>query len=110
MTIRRHSDDYFDAEPSAVASAVRLVLARRPPYVLTSETEKDTIFKTNVKPSRWLLGTDMTIQLKLSPGGTQVVASTESQWFILGDVFDFYNRSIRDFLRDLRTELQRQRV
>lgn len=110
MTVRRHSDDYFDAAPTAVASAVRAVLARRPPYVQMSETERDAAFRTNVKPSWWLLGTDMTIQLLPSSGGTQVVAKTESQWFILGDVFNFYNRYIRDFLRDLRTELERQTV
>jgi len=108
MTVRRHPDDYLDAAPPAVASAVRTVLARRPPYVQTTETEKGTVFKTIVKRSWWLLGTDTTIHLQPSSGGTQVVAKTESKWFILGDVFNFYNRYIRDFLRDLRTELQRQ--
>jgi hypothetical protein len=108
MTVHRHSDDYFDATPSVVASAVRAVLSHRPPYVQTSETERDATFKTNIRPSWWLLGTDMTIQLQPSSGGTQVIAKTQSQIFILGDVFGFYNRYIRDFLRDLRTELQRQ--
>ncbi|SRR6266851_4175217 len=107
MTVRRHSDDYFDSTPSAVASAVRAVLARRPPYLQTSETEKDAVFKANVRPHWWLLGTDMTIQLQSSSGGTQVVVKTRSQSYIWGDVFNFYNRYIRDFLRDLRTELQR---
>ena len=110
MTVRRHSDDYFDGTTSAVASAVRAVLARRPPYLQTSEMEKDAIFKTNVRPHWWLLGTDLTIQLKPSSGGTQVAVETRSQWLILGDVFNFYNRYIRDFLRDLRTELQRQKT
>jgi hypothetical protein len=110
MTVRRQQDDYFDAAPSAVASAVRTVLSQRPPYIQKCETEKDTVFKTNVKPSWWLLGTDMTIQLQPSSGGTQVIAKTQSQWIILGDVFGFYNRYIRNFLRDLRTELQRQKV
>ncbi len=104
MTVRRHSDDYFDAAPTAVAGAVRTVLARRPPYIQASETEQDTAFKTNVKPSWWLLGTDMTIELQPSSGGTQVVAKTKSQWFIMGDVFNFYNR----YIRELRTELERQ--
>jgi hypothetical protein len=110
MTVRRHSDDYFDAAPSAVATAVRIVLSRRPPYIQTSETEKDAIFKTNVKPRWWLLGTDMTIHLQPSSGGTQVIAKTESQFFIFGDVFNFYNRYIRDFLRDLRTQLHGQKA
>jgi len=110
MTVHRHSDDYFDATPPEVASAVRAVLSHRPPYIKTSETERDEIFKTNVRPSWWLLGTDMTIQLRPSSGGTLVVAKTQSQFFILGDIFDYYNRYIGDFLRDLRTELKRQRA
>lgn len=110
MTVHRHSDDFFDATPLVVASAVRAVLSHRPPYIQTSETERDVSFKTNVRPSWWLLGTGMTIQLQPSSGGTQVVAKTQSQSFIFGDVFDFYNRYIRDFLRDLRAELQRQRA
>ena len=110
MTVRRHSDDFFDAAPPAVASAARTVLARRPPYVHTTETEKDAVFKAHVKPRWWLLATEMTVQLQASSGGTQVVVKTESQWFIMGDIFNYYNRYIRDFLRDLRTELQRQRA
>ena len=110
MTVRRHSDDYFDAAPSAVASAVREVFAQRPPYRQVNETEKDAAFKTNVRPHWWLLGTEMTIQLQPSSGGTQVVAQTKSQWFIVGDVFGFYNRYIRDFFRALRIELQKPQV
>lgn len=110
MKVRRHSDDYFDAAPSAVARAVRTVLVRRPPYTHTSEREKDAVFQTNVKPRWWPIGTEMTIQLQPSSGGTQVSVKTESQLFIMGDIFDYYSRYIREFLRDLRTELQRQRV
>src|SRR5271155_6085758 len=110
MTVRRHSDDYFDAAPSSVASAVRAILARRPPYTQTSEIEKDTLFKTNVRPRALLLGTNMTIQLQPSAGGTKVIIGTKSQCFILGDVFGYYNRYIQDFLKDLHTEIQTQRV
>ena len=107
MTIRRQSDDFFEAAPPAVATAVRTVLSKRPPYVKTSETEKDTVFKTNIRPSWWLVGTDMTSRLQPSAGGTQVVATTKSQWLIMGDVFNYYSRYIQDFLKDLRIELQK---
>jgi hypothetical protein len=110
MTIRRHSDDHFDAAPPSVASAVRAILVRRPPYSQTAEIEKDALFKTNVRPTESLLGTDMTIQLRPSSGGTQVIIDTKSQRFILGDVFGYYNRYIRDFLKDLQTEIEKQRV
>ena len=110
MTVRRHSDDCFDAVPAVVAKAVRTVLARRPPYAKVNEAEKDRIFKTNVKPSWWLLGTELIIELQPSSGGTQVRVDTKSQWFIMGDVLDYYNGYIRDLLRDLRTELQTKNV
>ena len=109
MSVRRQKHDCFDATPPAVAAAVRVVLSRRPPYIHATETQRDTRFKTNVKPSWWLLGTDMTIELQPSPTGTQVVAKTASQWFILGDVFDFYNRYLCDFFRDVKWELQKYR-
>ncbi|MGH7963139.1 MAG: hypothetical protein ACRERD_15130 [Candidatus Binatia bacterium] len=110
MSVQRQKDDSFDAAPAAVAAAVRAVLSHRPPYVSMTETERDTAFETNVKPSWWLLGTDMTVVLQPLPTGTQVVAKTKSQWFIYGDVFDYYNGYLRDFFRDVRTELQRHRA
>ncbi len=110
MTVRRHSKDYFDAAPLIVAGAVRIVLTKRPPYFKTGEMDEGMFFSTNVRPKWWLLGTDMTIQLQPLSGGTEVVANTNSQWFIMGDVFGYYNRYIRDFLRDLRIELQKPKV
>lgn len=110
MSVRGQKADRFDAAPAAVAAAVRAVLSHRPPYISMAETERDTAFETNVKPSWWLLGTDMTVELKPSPTGTEVVAKTKSQWFIFGDVFDYYNGYLRDFFKDVRTELQRHRA
>ncbi|MES2474435.1 MAG: hypothetical protein V4640_01550 [Verrucomicrobiota bacterium] len=105
MSVRRQKEKYFDAPPLAVARAVRAVLSRRPPYIHTTETQRDTTFKTTVRPSWWLLGTDMTIELQPSPNGTQIVAKTVSQQFIFGDVFGYYNRYLRGFFRDVKAEL-----
>ncbi|HSB65659.1 MAG TPA: hypothetical protein VLD65_03725 [Anaerolineales bacterium] len=107
MTVRRHSEDYFYTPSAEVSNVVRDILSRRPPYIHTHELVKDTVFKTNVKPEWWYLGTEMIIQLQLHNNGTRVVADTKSQWFILGDIGDFYNRYLRDFLKDVRMELQR---
>ncbi len=52
----------------------------------------------------------MTVQLQPSQDGTLVFAKTESQWFIYGDVFDYYNRYLLDFLRDVRMELPSHRA
>jgi len=51
----------------------------------------------------------MTIRLQASSVGTKVITETKSQWFIFGDVFNYYNRYIRNFLKDLQTEIQKQR-
>ena len=74
------------------------------------ETERDKAFVTNVKPSWWLLGTEMTIELRPTPTGTQVVAQTKSQPFIFGDVFDYYNGYLCDLFRDVKAELQHHKT
>lgn len=105
MTVVRHFDGLFDAPLATVANGVRTVLGKKPPYRTTIEVTKDTLFKTNVKPCWWLMGTNMTIKLQPSSDRTQVVVETRSQWFIIGDIFDYYNRYIRDFLRDLENQI-----
>lgn len=110
MTVRRQKDECFDAPPPTIAAAVRAVLCHTPPYRATTETEKDCAFKTNVKPSWWLLGTDMSVKLQPSASGTRVVSTIESQWFICGDVFDYYNQYLRDFFTELEMELGSHRA
>ncbi len=109
MTVRRRKTESFNATCAEVGLAVRTVLSRRPPYLRTIESEAANSFSTNVKPSPWLLGTEMTIELQPIPTGTQVVAQTKSQLFIFGDVLDYYNRYLSDFFTDVRAVLQRER-
>ncbi len=106
MTVRRHKTESFNATCPEVAFAVRKVLSRCPPYVKMVETAEGKAFATNVKPSPWLLGTNMTIELQPIPTGTQVVAQTKSQLFIFGDVLDYYNGYLCDFFRDVGAVLQ----
>jgi hypothetical protein len=106
MTVHGQAHDHFSASASEIAEAIQEVLTKHPPYRNTIEIEAGAVFKTNVKPSWWLLGTNMTIQVQPSTENTQVVVSIKSQWFITGDVFNYYNRYINDFLDALRTKLQ----
>ncbi len=105
MSIRRQQIESFSVPVQTAAAAVRAVLSRRLVYRHTSELENGTVFKTNVKPSWWLLGTDLTINLQPLATGTQIVAETQSQWFIFGDAFDYYNGYLRNFFSDVRAEL-----
>ena len=106
MTVRRKSDEAFKADYVILAQAVRNVLKANPSYRNTIEHKKNCLFTTNVKPHWWLLATNMSISLEDSNSGTRVTVQTKSQSFILGDVFNCYNRYIRDFLRDLKIELR----
>jgi hypothetical protein len=107
MTVRHHAEEFFYTTPAEVASAVRALLARHPPYSRTRETVKETEFKTNVKPNGWFWDTEMTIKVQSEYEGTRLIANTKSQWFILGDILGFYERYLDDFLREVRMELQR---
>ena len=89
-----------------VAQAVRAVLGQSPRYRHT--TEQGTCFVTNVRPHWWVLGTAMTIDLQPSGTRTQVSVSTRSQWFIVGDVFDYYSGYIHDFLGHLMARVGEQ--
>ena len=111
--VQRSLEDHLDVPVAAVADAVRAILTRYPAYRETIETDKDGLFKTKVKPRfkplGWLmLSTDMTIELQplVGVGGTKVIVTTKSQWYITGDIFDIYRRYLRDFLKDLGKEVQ----
>ena len=106
MPVRRQKDRNYSAPQQEVAAAIRAVLSGRPPYFTTKEIDGDTIFSTSIKPSFWLLPTAMSAELKSHSSGTKVVAKTISQWFILGDVFNYYNRYLRDFLEAVEEELK----
>lgn len=108
MTIRREDYQYIDSAPVQVASIVRQVL-ERPPYTHTREQEQDVQFKTKIKPNWLYLPTEMTVQLHPSSGRTRIVAEIKSQWWIMGDVYEVYNRYLREFLREVELEYLRQR-
>lgn len=106
MPVRRQKDEYYEAPLDAVAAAVRVVLSRVPPYYNTKETVPLTGFSTSIRPSYLLLPTAMTLELQPTSSGTSVVANTVSQWFILGDVFGYYDRYLREFFNAVGAELR----
>jgi hypothetical protein len=106
MAVTRQTYEHYKVAHLAVINAVREILAQYPPYRDTVEIEEGVVFRTNVKPNWWLLGTEMIIEVRSSSNDTQVSVRTESQWFITGDIFNFYNRYIRDFLEKLQSAVQ----
>jgi hypothetical protein len=107
MTVRRRATIDFNAERPAVAAVVKSVLACNPPYRWSREVDPERVFTTNVKPSWWLLGTKMTVELEAAHCPTTMNVQTKSQWFILGDVFGYYNHYIREFESAVREGLER---
>ena len=106
MPVRRQKDEYYEAPLEAVTAAVRVVLSRVPPYYSTKETVPLTGFWTSIRPSYLLLPTAMTVELQPTSSGTRVVAKTVSQWFILGDVFGYYDRYLQEFFNAVIAELR----
>jgi hypothetical protein len=110
MTVRRHAETYLNAAPADVAEAIRWVIGNDPPYSHTIEKADGMEFRTRVRPNWWFLSTEMTVQIQPQSEGTRVIADTKSQFFIVGDLPDFYNHYLRDFLRDVQLELQRKKL
>jgi hypothetical protein len=106
MPVRRQKDEYYEAPLEVVTAAVRVVLSRVPPYYSTEETVPLTGFATSIRPSYLLLPTAMTVELQPTSSGTRVVAKTVSQWFILGDVFGYYDRYLREFFNAVVAEMR----
>jgi hypothetical protein len=91
-----------------IAAAIRWILSMNPPYHHTREIVKDAEFKANIQPNWLFWHTEILVRLQVQNNRTRVLADTKSQWFILVDMLDFYNRYLRDFMRDIRLELQRK--
>ena len=66
MTVHRQAHAHFGASASEIAEAIQEVIVQRPPYNKTIEIKAGSLFTTIVKPSWWLLGTDMTIEVQPS--------------------------------------------
>jgi hypothetical protein len=111
MTVRREQSEIFHASTEKIVEAVRSVLANGQPsykYHRAVESDDHLIFNTVVRPSWWplLAATKMRIRLIPNDSQTKVVVDTQSQLFILGDVFNIYNGYIRDVLGAIRSRVE----
>jgi hypothetical protein len=104
MTVCRTVDEFLKVNRTAAAQAVRRVLESNPRYRNTAEMAQDSRFATNIKPSWWLLGTNMSVSLADCDTGTMVTVQTRSQPYIMGDIFCCYDRYIRHFLEKVKSE------
>ena len=107
MAVQRQSSILLPLSRVLVAQVVRGVFQKNQLYKDTVELKQNFLFKTNVYPNLLMLGTDMYVSLEETDAGTLVKVETKSQTYVMGDVFNFYNRYIQDFLRNLEFETHR---
>jgi tyrosine-protein phosphatase YwqE len=110
MTVRRKKEKVFAGNRTELSQSIRKILGRNSSYQNSVEKVKDSVFKTYVKPNFLMLGTDMFITLRDTDKGTIVTIETQSQMLIQGDIFDYYNRYIDDFFREMERELHQPSI
>jgi hypothetical protein len=113
MTVRREQTHVIQEPYSKVTEAIRSVLSQGIEdysYRHTVEADDHLVFNTVIRPSSWplMLATKMAISLEPEELQTKVTVRTRSQWFLLGDFFDFYRGYIYDFLEAIRRRLDQK--
>ena len=105
MTVTRKASELLNIPTKEVCDRIKKVLSEKQrSYSYINTIENDDGFDTTVKPILWpfILSTKMNITFADHNDKTEVIVSTQSQWFILGDAFNAYNGYIRTFLDGLR--------
>ena len=110
MTVRRTTAEQYPASKEEVFLALRVVLAGSQDgyrYVETSFFESAGGVSCRVRPKLWplMMSTALTVQVDEDADGSLVTVETCSQFFIIADVFNFYNKYITDLLFSLGEEL-----
>jgi hypothetical protein len=107
MTVQRKQTELIDAALPEVLRTVRSVLATGKPsyrYEDTIESEEGREIATIIRPHQaMMLSTKLRIRLYAFEAKTKVVIETKSQWFLFGDIADYYGGYIRDLFESLRS-------
>ena len=111
MTVIRNKIQEFAFPHDSVVSLIRKVLSedqKSYKYAQTEENVDGTSIKTRIKPNLpLLLSTQLFIEVdEVVEDNSSVTVKTKSQWYILGDIFNRYNKYIREFLEKLENELK----
>ena len=112
MTVERQDSEQFDASRKQLLGSILGILKSGQQKYSYVDTEVDSDageVHTRIKPNYWplFLSTGLGIQIEGGDTASRVVVKTRSQWFIWGDVFDFYNGYIKDMLSSLRSEMEK---
>lgn len=112
MTVKREQSRTFNASPTEVAPALRAVLAAGQGsyrYFGNEESEGGRSFQTVIQHSQpGILSTKLRVWIEPLGSQSRVTVSTRSQWFLLGDINDFYGDYIRDLFNSIGSRLRNE--
>jgi len=112
MTVIRNEKKEFSAPLDRAINTVRKVLSEKQSsyiYTKTIEGTDGTSFSTVIKPNLYplLLSTQLFIEItKIADNISAVEVKTKSQWFIIGDIFNYYNKYIHEFFKKIEDEIK----
>ncbi len=111
MTVTRSKIQEFAGSLRCIADSVRRALSKSQGsyrYVQVVENEDGTSFEAKVWPNfPLMLSTQLFIEIhEREQDICSVTIRTKSQWFIWGDIFDYYNKYVREFLEVLEKEIE----
>ena len=96
MTVRRNASTVVRLDVATVSGIIEQVLEdgqHEYAYVKTRFNDSETSITTTIRPNcwPWYLSTTFLIDIeRLDEDRSTVTARTESQWFLLADIFNFY--------------------
>lgn len=107
MTVTRCRTEQLNAEASTVVDALAATLdegQKAYQYTETEVSESGMSVAAVIKPNSWplLMSTRLSVHIgRQSDDFTLVTAKTKSQWFIFGDVLNYYNGYLDDLIGSL---------
>ena len=109
MCVVRDRQVEFPRTLTETTSAIKTILERERgfgKYRYTDVKINDAVFETTIKPFLYplLLATRMTIEAKPEQQKTSVTVKVFAQKFVTGDIFNFYNKYIDQFLSSLKSQ------
>lgn len=96
---------YLGEDASRVVAAVRAAARRRSCYRRVAEAPGGSRLAITVRDHWAMLPTSMCAEVVRAGEVTVLSLSTRSQWFVIGDIFNCYNRMLDRFVADVRAHL-----
>ncbi len=100
MTVIRKGLEVFEIDKNIIINQIEKIIKQNKQYRKIREYDNKII--VNVKPNIFLLGTEMEIEIEQTGKKFAVKVKTTSQKLIMGDIFGYYDRYIREFLDALK--------